>query len=179
MAAVHSNIFAGRDALAAYQQQDAEFYNRELVNPLLDLRSIGLGMGQGNQFDAAASGIATATRQADSAAGMFERDRMRTGLAVDPATSESRNRRLGLRRIISQVDAANRGAQGARDMTKQAQLVGTQLYGNAITNANASLSQIAGAETDRDAQYRQAQAADKAGDMQTLATIATIAAMFI
>lgn len=179
MASVHSNIFAGRDTLAGYQQQDAEFYNREFANPLLDLRSIGLGMGQGNQFDAAARGLEMATRQADSAAAMADRDTMRAGLAVDPATSASRGRRLGLRRILSQVDAANRGAQGARDLTKQAQLVGTQMYGDAITNANASLSQIAGAETDRDAQYRQAQADKKAQGMQTLATVATIAAMFI
>jgi len=154
-------------------------YNRELVKPLLDLRSIGLGMGEGNQYDAAGRGLETATRRADSTAGMFERDRMRAGIGVDTATAESRTKRLGLRRILSQVDAANRGAQGARDLTKQAQLVGSQLYGNAITNANASLAQIAGAETDRDAQYRGAKAADKAGDMQTLATVATIAAMFI
>lgn len=173
------DTFAARDALTSYQQDDSNFYQDNFVEPLLNLRSIGLGMGEGNEYDAANRGLETATRQANAAAGSFSRDQMRSGVARDDSTAGSQGRRLGLRRVLAQVDAANRGAEGARDLQKQAQQAGTQLYGDAITNANSALTDIARNETDRDAQYQNAKAAKKAQGMQTLATVATVAAMFI
>lgn len=170
-------MFAGRDALAGYAKEDQQTYNQTFMPELMHLREIGLGMGEGNVYDAAKRGVEGAGRTFDSTMGSYARDRERAGMRVDAATGASQNRRLSLSRIISQVDAGNRASRGAKDAQRAAQDFGMQTYGDSVVGANQTLASIANSEADRDAQYRKAKADDKAGDLAAIGQIASMAAM--
>lgn len=172
-------MFAGRDSLAGYTKEDQQFYDENFVRPMLDLREIGMGMGAGNTYDAANRGVETAGRTFDSTRGSFTRDQQRLGLRTDAATAGSQNKRLSLSRVIQQVDAGNRASQGAKSAQKAAQAWGMQTYGDSVTGANQTLSQIAQGESDREAQYQGAKAGAKAADTQALATVAAMGLMFV
>lgn len=173
------SLFAGRDALAGYTKEDQQTYNELFAPQMMSLREIGLGMGAGNVFDAANRGVETAGRTFDATLGSFARDRERAGLATDGASAASQGRRLSLQRVIQQVDAGNRGSRNAKAAQRTAQAWGMQTFGDASASANQTLAQIAQSEADRDAQYRQARAQNRAGLTQMAGAGLGLAASFL
>lgn len=166
---------AGADALAAGVEQDRDFYRDNFLQQSLDLRSIGLGRGAGNERTAALGARADSNRMSDVADSAYGRDVSRSGIAGDATQQASRKRRLSLSRVISEVDSANNASRGAKSMRQQAQTFGTQFYGDLVTDSNGALRDIAASEQDRESQYRDA----KNGSSSGLMGLAGVAMAFI
>lgn len=156
-------LTAGSDALSAGVKEDRQFYQDNFLQPSIDLRAIGLGMGIGNQYNASRDAIASSGRAFNTAEGAYGRDVARSGVAGDATQQASRQRRMSLGRIISEVDAGNRASRGAKQTQRDAQTFGTQMYGDLVTDSNSSLRAIAQAEQDREAQYSGAKSGANAG----------------
>lgn len=159
----------------AYQQgvaQDRDVYGRVFQPEALSLRAVGLGLrGSGsNVYEAAASGMATANRRFDSLSSSFDRDVFRSGRGTAEDVTRQK-KRLGLARVIAQVEASNRAIRAADQRRTEAQTFGSQFYADSIVGANSMLSRIAGAETDRDVQYRAARQAAISGSLALGGTV--------
>jgi hypothetical protein len=166
---------AGQDLLATTTQENRDFYRDNALDESLNLRAIGLGMGAGNQFTAAADGLARSNANSDTVAGQYSRDSLRTGVAGDGTQQASRSRRLGLRRVLSSVDSANGSSRNARAQQRAAAAYGTQLYGDLTTDANGALTSIARSEVERENQLKGA----KAGATGSAAGLVGMVASFI
>lgn len=173
--------FAGRDTLRDVVRANERFYSNNYAGELTNVRNIALGLGgtQGDAYGATREGIATATRLYDVAASGVDRARMRMGMAPRADVAANQGKRLSLSRIISQVDAGNRGAERAVGIQRAAQDQGANMYNALSNNATKILGDIAASETDRDAQRRGAAAAKKAGLLGLAGTAVGIAASFI
>lgn len=173
--------FAGRDTLSDVARQNEEFYNDNYAGEVTNLRNTALGLGgtQGDAYAATREGITGAGRLYDVAAGGIGRARARMGLAPRADVASSQGRRLSLARIISQVDAGNRGTERAVGIQRDAQAQGTGLYNALSNNSSRILGDIAGSETDRDAQRRGFEAQRRAGIVGLAGTAIGIAASFI
>lgn len=163
---------AGSDALTAGIKEDRQFYQDNFLQPSLDLRAIGLGMGVGNTYNAANNARADSNRMSDVTEQAYGRDVARSGIAGDATQQASRKRRLSLSRVISGVDSANNASRGAKAAQKSAQAFGTSLYGDLVTDSNAALRDISSAETDREAQYRDAKSGSNSGLMGIVGAVA-------
>lgn len=168
-------ITRGQEAYEAGLREDRSFYRDNFVQPTLDLRAIGLGMGAGNQFTAAADAQSRSQNMSDTAESAYSRDLERSG-GISSDKQSSQQRRLGLGRIIASVDSSNRATANARALQSSAAAAGSQLYGDMTFDANQSLRAIAQAEMDRQQQYKDAEAAGKRNVMNTSAQVG---AMFI
>jgi hypothetical protein len=126
--------------------QDQALYSEVFAPDTLALRAIALGLSgtAGNSRDAATAGVSNANRLFNVGLASFERDLMRSGRG----TAETR--------VIAQVDAGNRASRAAAQNRREAQAFGSQFYSDSIVGANNMLAKIAGAETDRDTQWRSA-----------------------
>lgn len=173
------NPTGGEAALAQNIEHDAALYRNAFAPQAERLRRIGLGFDEGNQYAAAQRSIEGAGRILSGANESLARDRIRMGRSVDASTSASQTRRLGLARVIAQVDAGNRAAQSARSTQRTAMEGGIQQYGDLAADSNASLSAIAKAEADREAQYRAAKAQKKSNNLAAIGTAAALALMFV
>lgn len=176
--------FAARDTLSSAARANEEFYGQNYGGELRNLRDTALGLGgtAGDAYSASQQGIQTATRLYDVAAGGYGRANARMGRAPMGDVASNYNKRLSLARIISQVDAGNRGTERAVGIQRDAQEQGTNLYNALSNNSSRILADIANQETDRDAQRRGAAAAKKAGTLSAigtgLGTAVSIAALF-
>lgn len=166
---------AGQDLLATATQENRDFYRDNALGESLSLRAIGLGMGAGNQFTAASDALASSGRASTTAENQYARDMLRQGVSGDATQQQSRSKRLGLRRVLSSVDSANSASRGARANQRAAAAYGTQLYGDLTSDANAALTRIASAETDRENQLKGA----KAGATGSAAGLVGMVASFI
>lgn len=173
--------FAGRDTLSGVAQANEQFYNQNYAGELTNLRNTGLGLGgtQGDAYAATQEGIATSSRLFDVAASGVGRANARMGRAPTGDVAASQGKRLSLARIVSQVDAGNRGAERAVGIQRDAQEQGVQLHSAMSNNSSRILSEIAAQETDRDAQRRGFSAQKKAGTLGMIGTAVGIAASFI
>lgn len=173
--------FAARNTLGDVARADDLFYQQNYARELRNLRDTALGLGgtTGDAYAGAQEGIKGAGRLYDVAAGGIDRARSRMGIAPQADVAANQGRRLSLARIISQVDAGNRGSERAIDAQRTAQEVGTQMYANLTSSSNNILADVASAETDRDSQRRGANANKKAGLLAGIGTAVGIAAMFI
>jgi hypothetical protein len=167
-----------RDRLQANAKEDYDFYRESFAPQTSELRRIGLGFGAGNQYDAIQSTLPTAGKMFDTGTATFERDRERLGLR-DNAAAGSQRKRLGLARVLSQVDSANRASRGARDMREDAQNFGMDSYAQNAVGASGTLRSITGEDMDRDLQYKDAKGRAKSNQMAAGASLAMIAAMMI
>lgn len=177
--------FAGRTTLGNVTRENEQFYAGNYAGELRNLRNTALGFGgtQGDAYGAAQEGISTAGRLYDVAAGGLDRANARFGRMPRADVAANQGKRLSLARIISQVDAGNRGTERAVEFQRDAQEQGTNLYNALSNNSSRILSDIAAQETDRDAQRRGAKAAKKAGTLGAIGTglgiAATVASFFV
>lgn len=162
--------------------QGSEKYYGSVFSPNVSaLRNIALGVSgtAGNGYTQSQSAISDAGTAFDAGASGMERGYRATGLSPDSDTAASQKRRLGLARVLSQVDAGNRAVDTARENRESAQEWGSEFFVDRTTGGQKVLADVAKREQDRISQYRQAKANKKAGIMSTIGTVAAIAAMFI
>jgi hypothetical protein len=110
----------------------------------------------------------TAGRDADIASSAMDRERAALGIG---GVSQATTRRLGLSRVLAQVDAGNRTADANVGRQKAAQQYGAQQWGANATDAVNTLAQIAQSEADRYSQYRKAKIDRKGAIVGTIAGI--------
>lgn len=182
---IKASRFAARDTLSDVARTNEAFYADNYAGELRNLRDTALGLRgtQGDAYAASQEGIATASRLYDVAAGGLGRADARMGRAPMADVAANRGKRLSLARIISQVDAGNRGTERAVGIQRDAAEQGTQLYNALSNNSSRILADIAMQETDRDAQERGAKAAKRAGTLGAIGTglgiAATVASFFV
>lgn len=147
-------------------------YQRSFAPAANSLRDMALSTYDQADTDKA---MASAGRTYDASAGALERQQR--GLGVAPVAGQEK--RLSLRRILSQVDSGNRAIDGADERRSLAQMYSTDQYGDLMSNAGSIYGDIASQELNRKGQYRQAQAGRDSSVMGAVGTVAGIAMAFM
>ncbi len=159
------NRTAGERALAAAGLETQRQYAENFLATERDIRATAYGTNAGTVVRDIREDADDAGTQADIAAGALGRERRALGLGE---ISTSTNRRLGLARVLAQVDAGNRSAEVAAGRQRAAQQWGLQQWGADTSDAVATLTQIAQSEQDRYAQYKKAKADRRANIIGTV-----------
>jgi hypothetical protein len=164
---------AAQTSLGNAVAADRQSYQRNFAPGALQLRRIALGMDEGNEYEQSVAAGKDSNRAFGSAQGQYERDLFRRGVSTNDGAASGQRKRLGLGRIIAQVDAQNGASRTARSNQQMAQTFGIQNYGELITNSNNILGNIAKSEVDRYAQWRGANAAGNSSAAGAIGAVAS------
>ena len=159
----------GQTLLAQTGQDLQRQYGQDFAPLEQQLRATAFGANAGTVVQGTKDAVTQAGTDADISAAAYERERRALGVG---APSASQSRRLGLSRVLAQVDAGNRSSDSAVSRQKAAQQWGAQQWGASAADAVSTLSGIAQSEYDRYNQYRRAKADRKASIVGTISGIA-------
>lgn len=163
---------AGTRAQESLISRRTNDYNNMFAPVSSGLRDVALG-----SFDQAAASDAGAQagRTFDANVGAMEREQRGLGASQMAGQGE----RLGLRRVLAEVDAANRNYDAQDERRTMAQEASFDEYGSRMAAAGQIYGNIAEQEASRRAQHKQAKAAQRASIMQAVGTVASIAAIAV
>jgi hypothetical protein len=121
----------------------------------------------------------TAAGAFDVAEGSLERRQRALGRPLSEGERRVQQRRLGLRRALSRVDARNRAVQGIRQRADIARSSASGLRDIIEGQVLSGRTELAGAESQREADFQQQMAQFRANRAGTLGTIAGIGLSFV
>lgn len=125
-------------------------------------------------LEAAKTAGARGGRIFDAGVGAMEREQR--GLGVGPMAGQAE--RFNLRRMLSEVDSANRSLEGQNERRSIAQIFATDQYGDLMSNAGQVYTNLSGVEQNRQAQYAGARAGANSSAMGAAgAAVGIIASM--
>ena len=165
------NRTEGQRLLARAGMDAQRLYSEKFQEDAQQLRRTALGLDAGSAVGRVRANIGLAGRDVDIASGAGERERRAVGVTANAADT----RRVGLARVLAQVDAGNRTSEANVRRQEAAQQWGAQQWGNNATDAFQTLAGIARSENDRENQYRQARAQYRSNVVGTLTGIGGMA----
>lgn len=122
---------------------------------------------------------ATASGSSGTAEGIYQRQLRGLGGSQSAEATSAANRRLGLSRALTNVDARNRAAGGIRERTDVARSASRDLQTALERQSLSTRNDSAGMEAGREIAFQQDTLKYKQDKAQTLGSIASMAAMFI
>lgn len=162
------NRNAGTNAANALVDTRIQEYDRSFADLNRGLGDLALGGIDMNAVSAAGERGGAAF---DAATGQL--DRQQRVLGTGPV--EGQDRRMSLRRIVSEVDARNRNIEGQEERRTMAQEAQADNYADLMGGAGQIYGNISDAERNRKGQYRQAQAANRSSWMGAVGALGGIA----
>lgn len=160
---------AGQTAMDALTMQRTQDYNSTFAPVAGGLRELAL-----SQYDEGATLGEARLGGSSFDASIGAMGRERRGLGVGGA-SANETKRLGLRRMLAEIDAGNNKIARDDESRAMAQDYMAGAYGDNMAGAGAIYGDIAKRELDRKAQYQMAQANRSSGLMSLAGTAAGIA----
>jgi hypothetical protein len=118
-------------------------------------------------------------KQFDSAEGTLSRQQRALGQTMSEGEKRVQQRRLGLGRALTNVDARNRGVSNIRTRIDQARSSAGNLRDILNDQELQNRTSLSGADVSRTASHEQAKAGAAAKKTQTLGTIAAIGLSFV